>query len=350
MPVIPGLIDLDGQGVCGHCRDHRPFRMRNEEILLERLRSHRRQPGRYDAMVTVSGGRDSAFTLLKLVRDYRLRVLAVNYQNPFADDQARENIAKMVRILQVDLVRFRLPRGLHENMLRNNLLAWLRSPSAAMVPVICIGCKIIWPKIMAIAREHDITCIVSGGNPYEYTSFKRDLLGVRPDASLASTYLWNIFRLGQEALNNRPYLKSAYLSYTLRGFLFSNPYALGSRLLGRRLQKIDLFHFIPWDEKEVLSRIESEIGWRSPPDSPSTWRFDCRLSHLKDLMYLSTLGVTEKDDFYSQLVRDGKMSREEALKRIDRENRVDRTAIDGIFRQLDVAGLENLEPFHKHLH
>ena len=350
MPPIPGLIDLDDEGLCGHCRDHRPFRMKSEKMLLELLNAHRRRSGRYDAMVTVSGGRDSAFTLLKLVRDYGLNVLAVNYRNPFTDDQARENIDRMAGILKVDLIRFRLPGSLHEKLLKNNLQTWLRKPSAAMVPVICIGCKIIWPKIMAIAREYRISCIVSGGNPYEYSSFKKDLLGLRPGAGLASTYLWNIFRLGKEALNNLPYLKPSCLPYALKGYLFSNPYALGSRLLGRRLQKIDLFHFIPWDEQEVLSRIESEIGWRPPPGSHSTWRFDCRLSHLKDLMYLTTLGITEKDDFYSQLIRAGKMSREEALKRLSRESRIDRTAIGGIFRQLDMVEPERLSSLGNHLH
>jgi hypothetical protein len=347
MPAIPGLIDLDAEGICQHCRDHHPFHMASEEELLERLESHRPHGSRYDAMVTVSGGRDSAFTLLKLVRDFGMKVLAVNYQNPFADPQAQKNISQMVRIMKVDLVTFRLPEGLHENMLRHNLLAWLRRPSAAMVPVICIGCKIIWPKILSIARKHRIGCIVSGGNPYEYTSFKKILLGVRSDAGLADTYLGNIFRLGQEALNNLPYLKPAHLPYTLKGYLFSNPYALGSRLRGRRLQKVDLFHFILWDEDEVLSRIESEIGWRPPPKSHSTWRFDCRLSHLKDLMYLKTLGMTEKDDFYSQLVRDGRMSREEALTRVERENKIDWSAIGGIFRQLDMDASKNLTAFRQ---
>jgi len=316
MPAIPGLIDLDDDGVCGDCRDHHAFGMQNEEVLRRRLRIYRQRSGRYDAMVTISGGRDSAFTLLKLVRDYGLRVLAVNYRNPFTDEQADRNIARMVRSLQVDLIRFRLPGDLHQRMVRNNLRAWLHKPSAAMVPVICVGCKIIWPRIMAIARRHHIPCIVSGGNPYEYTAFKKSLLGVSPGAGLTSTYLWNVFQLGREAFGNLSYLKPAYL-----------------------------FHFIPWDEEEVLTRIESEIDWRPPPGSLSTWRFDCHLSHLKDLMYLITLGVTEKDDFYSRLVRDGKMSRWEALTRVEKENRIDWTAIEGIFRQLDMEMPARLAAF-----
>jgi len=345
MPAIPGLIDLDDDGLCSECRNHRSFAMQNEDVLRRMLGAGPRQTGRYDAMVTVSGGRDSSFTLLKLVRDYGLRVLAVNYRNPFTDDHADRNIARMIRILGVDLVRFRLPARLHQRMVRNNLQAWLHKPSAAMVPAICVGCKIIWPRIIAIARRHHIPCIVSGGNPYEYTSFKKSLLGLSPGTNLVSTYLWNVFRLGREAFINPSYLRPAYLLHTLKGYLFANSYAVGSRLLGHRLQKTDLFHFIPWDEAEVLSRIGSEIDWRPPAGTSSTWRFDCQLSHLKDLMYLATLGVTEKDDFYSRLVRDKKISRREALARVEKENRVDLTVIEGIFRQLGMNMPAHLAAF-----
>jgi hypothetical protein len=53
-------------------------------------------------------------------------------------------------------------------------------------------------------------------------------------------------------------------------------------------------------------------------------------------MYLHTLGITEKDDFFSQLVREGRMSREEALQRIELENHIDSEVIAGIFEQLDL--------------
>ncbi|MFC1682710.1 ATPase [Candidatus Zixiibacteriota bacterium] len=336
MPTVPGMIELDDQGVCGQCRNHQPFRLKGERELLKLLDSHRSTKKRYDCIVTVSGGRDSAFTLLKLSTDYNLRVLAVNYENPFSDDQAKANIENMVKKLNVKLIRFHLKRQIHERMLKNNLLAWLRRPSPAMVPVICIGCKIIWPEIIKIAREHGVRCIVNGGNPYEYTSFKKEFLGVNQKAGLVTTYFLNIFCLAREALHNLAYIRPQYLPETLRAYLFANQYALGSQLLGSKLDKIDLFHYVQWDEKEVLTRIQNELDWRSPPDLDSTWRFDCKLSHLKDLMYLTSLGITEKDDFYSKLVREDKLSRDEALNRVKRENEIPFEIIEDVFHRLGI--------------
>jgi hypothetical protein len=150
-----------------------------------------------------------------------------------------------------------------------------------------------------------------------------------------------VFRLAKEALNNLSYLKPKYLSLTIGGFIFANQYAIGSRILGLELDMIDFFHYLPWDENVVLTRIRNELEWAPPAHLHSTWRFDCRLSHLKDLMYLTSLGVTEKDDFYSKLVREKKMSRGEALERVKQENEVRLDVIEEIFHQL---GIQSIDP------
>lgn len=315
------------------------MRLKGEKKLTDLLSLHRKKRTEYDCIVTVSGGRDSAYTLLKLVKDYGLKVLAVNYENPFSDKQAKKNITNMVEKLGVRLVQFRLENNIHERILANNIQAWFKNPSPAMIPVICVGCKIIWPQIIKIAREHKIQCVVNGGNPYEYTSFKKELLGVNRNAGLMSTYFFNAFRLAKEALRNVSYLRPQYLPVTIKGYLFGNQYSIGSRLLGMKLDKIDLFHYLPWDEDVVLTRIQSELDWKKPAHIHSSWRFDCKLSHLKDFMYLKTLGVTEKDDFYSKLIRERKMSRSEALERIEKESELHLDIIEELFHQL---GMEKM--------
>ena len=342
MPNKPPISYLDDHGVCNYCRSHQEIKYQGEEALIKILAEGRNQKNKYDCMVNISGGRDSAFALLSLVKDYHMRVLAVNYANPFTDEQAKKNIKNMVRLLGVDLVQFNLKSHIHERILRNNIRVWFKNPSAAMVPIICIGCKIIWPEILKIARENHVRCIVNGGNPYEYTSFKKALLGVSPSANLKLTYLTNIIGLLRESLRNLSYLNPQYLPITVKGYLFANQYAMGSRLLARKIRRIDFFHYIPWDEEKVISRIQSELGWDYPRDLNSTWRFDCKISHLKDFMYLTTIGITEKDDFYSKMIREGRITREKALERIDKENRLHLKIIHEIFSELAINDI-NLE-------
>jgi hypothetical protein len=203
-----------------------------------------------------------------------------------------------------------------------------------MVPMMCIGCKIIWNKIIAIAKSRGISLIINGGNPLEYTSYKKELLNVSRDAELKTFYYNFLPGLIRNAINNIHYLKPQYLPVLIKGYLFSNQYSMGSNILGRGIERIDLFHFIKWDENEVISRITKELGWDYPRANNSTWRFDCKIGHLKDYMYLKTMGFTEKDDFYSKMIREGEITRDMALERLKVENRVKMETVDEIFKFL----------------
>ena len=86
MPGGSPVVELDAEGICNHCREHSSFDFKGEELLKELLNSHRNQESKYDCMVNISGGRDSAYTLLAMVKDYGMSDLAVNYANPFTDE------------------------------------------------------------------------------------------------------------------------------------------------------------------------------------------------------------------------------------------------------------------------
>ncbi len=329
-------ISFDENNVCNYCRTYERLQLQGEHRLLLILNAHRNKTKKYECMVTISGGRDSAYTLLKIAKDYGMNTLAVNYENPFTNIRAKKNIANMVQALGVDIVRFKHKSQIHESCFKNNLLAWFKNPSPAMVPMICIGCKLIWKTILRTAKEHDVSLIINGGNPYEYTSFKKELLNVSRDMHLGFYYVNYLRGLIKESLRNLAYIKPKYVPILFKGYLFAHQYAIGPRLFSPGIEILDLFHFIQWNEKDVISRISRELHWDYPKTLNSTWRFDCEIAHLKDYMYVKTLGMTEKDDFYAKMVREGLMTRSEALARLDKENQLH---IDKIIESIEQVGL-----------
>ena len=338
LPECTPNIVFSKEGVCNYCRSYHKLSYEGESELLKLLDSHRRTNSKYDCIVNISGGRDSTYTLLKFVKDYHMKVLAVNYENPFSDPQAKANIQNAVKILDVDIVRFKLKNKIHERTFRNNVTAWFRDPSPGLVPMICVGCKTIWWNILKIAKKYDIHCIVSGGNRFEDVSFKKVLLGVSAGEKSETTFIKEIFGILRKTLNNPTYFRPQFIPTTVKGYLFGNPYTIGSRLLGHNVTRIDLFFFIKWNEQKVLSRIKSELNWDYPHKLNSSWRFDCKIGHLKDYMYMRTLGMTEREDFYSKMVREGLMTRDEALLRLKRENKL---YMDEIQLLLYKAGIED---------
>ncbi len=332
----PGIL-FDEEGVCNYCRSYRKLTYKGEGELLRILDSHRRPKSKYDCIVTLSGGRDSSYALLRLVKDYGMKVLAVNYENPFTDPQAKKNVENAVKKLKVDLVRFELKNRIHERIFRNGVTAWLRRPSPALVPMMCVACKNLWLEILKIARRYDVSLVISGGNRFEQVSFKRVLLNILADEGAEKALIKEIFGILKQTSGNLAYFKPRFLPCLVKGYLFGHPYALGSRFLRHGVTGIDLFFYLEWKEREVVSRIRSELDWDCPGESDSTWRFDCKIGHMKDFMYMKTLGMTERDDFYSKMVREGQMSREEALQRLKVENRLH---LEHINQLLSEVGIE----------
>lgn len=338
LPETMPNIHFDENGVCNYCHSYKKFRYKGENELLRLLNVQKEKNNKYDCIVNISGGRDSSFTLLKLVKDYDMNVLAVNYQNSFTDPQADVNIRNAVEILGVDLVRFKRKENVDEGTFRHNLNAWLKKPSPAMIPMMCVACKNLWWDVLKIAKKNGVKSIVSGGNPLEESSFKLELLNVvghnnNPDSHFTSTFRGVVSGI----VNNYDYINFKQLPLMIKGFLFGNPYAIGPKVFGYKIDKIDLFHYIPWKEDELLFRIKSELNWDYPHSLESTWRFDCLIGHLKDLLYMGTIGMTEKDEFYSKMIREGLITREKAIERLDKENNLHMDQIEILLQRAGIT-------------
>jgi hypothetical protein len=344
LPDTSPNIVFDDNGVCNFCDSYKKINYIGESKFRELLDTCKKDGNKYDCVVGVSGGRDSSYTLLKLTKDYGMKVLAVNYESPYTDPQATLNIDNAVKILGVDLIRFNLKNNIHERTFKHNLNSWLQKPSPATVPMMCIACKTILQQIIKHAKAHDVKCIVTGGNPYEDTSFKKELINVSADEGHENTFIKSLHGISSEIIKNPSYCHPTCIPVMITGFLYGNPYGFGPRIFASDIKFIDIFHYIPWKEDEVLTRIKNELNWESPSKLSSSWRFDCKIGHLKDLLYTRTLNMTEKDDFYSKMVRENLMTREEALARISVENELHFDEIQELLESsnVDVSYVEEL--------
>jgi len=345
LPESAPNITFSDEGICSYCQDYRPTPLRGHVALDRLLKSQKNRGGKYDCMVTLSGGRDSTYTLLTMVEDYGMHVLAVNYANPFTDPIAAENIEHAIDALGVDLIRFQSPGDVHLKTFRNNVRAWFKNPHGGMIPMICIACKTMWQEFIRIARANDVRCVVSGSNPLEYSAFKRELLGISRNNPIETTFIRTLPSLAAQVVQNYRYLHPTCLPTMIRGYLFGDPYCIGSRLFGATLSRIDLFNYIPWQETEIYNRIKTETDWDYPHRFVSKWRFDCAVGHLKDYMYMWSIGMTERDDMYAKMVRQGLLTRDEALKRLERENHIHRDEIEGVFARVGIDGDRLLTEF-----
>ncbi len=338
--VLPGStpgIEFDKEGVCNYCRDYVPAEVQGEEKLREILDTYRGKGEKYDCIVGISGGRDSAYLLWKLVHDYDMRVLCTNYRNPFTSEQARQNMKNALEILGVECISWEFPNDIHRRATKKALKAWAHHPSSSMIPIVCAHCKFSWPPFFKIARERKIPLMMIGSNPLETASFKKAGMGGARSYHRLSN-LPKVFRksVGELVANPR-YLVSCSPITVAKMYLMSSHSAPYIRWRYGDIPVLRLYDYIKWNEKEVIATITENLRWSKVPEVGSSWRFDCELDYVRRAMYEMTVGVSELRDLFSKMVREGQMTREEALKRLENEDHVPAELVDRVLEDLELT-------------
>ena len=297
----------------------------------------------YDCVLGLSGGRDSTYLLYNLVRVVGLRVLAYHADNGFVPEETERSLKRATEILNVDLHVAR--HDYLKKCLKHHILSWMKRPSAALVTMMCAGCRLgIRKGLSSAAIANKIPIVIYGGTPFEGGNYKTDLLRVDPHrrrgapirrsaGSLLAGYLRQVVR------NPRWIMRPSCSAILLREFRYDYRFR---RLLKKQgtLLVSPFHHYVRWQEDDVVRTITRELDWRSSAHASSTWRTDCYIALLKSHIYKSTLGFNDKDDHLSWLVRDGQISREEALDRVGTEQEIPKEVIEYVLAQLDIDYLD----------
>jgi tRNA(Ile)-lysidine synthase TilS/MesJ len=108
--TIPAL-EFDDRGVCSLCAMHDQFEStfpndeRGAKALEEKFTKIKKDGigKKYDCIIGISGGRDSIYMLYLTVTKWKLRPLAVHFNDGFDNPVAGENMLRAVRKLGVEL-------------------------------------------------------------------------------------------------------------------------------------------------------------------------------------------------------------------------------------------------------
>ncbi len=337
----PG-IEFDEAGVCNYCLTHEKWSYKEKEELDKFLDSIRNKGEKYDCLVGVSGGRDSSYILYYLVKVCNLRVIAYTGDNGFIPEIAKANMKNMTDILGVELVTEE--NDLLKRCIENNVSSWLRNPSPAMIPMVCIGCKLGPVRgMLEYAKKHKIPLIAQGvETPVETGTLKRAFFTANPWGKRfkKSKSLSMLLGLLYEIIRNPSYLSNPFNAYVyVMEYLFFFQFNAVRRLFYPNQKILELYRYIEWNEDRILSTVKTELNW-TKGDSASSWRFDCRVSFLKNHLFLESVGFTEKDDCLCNMIREDMITREEALERVRAENVIPRELVTDL---LDDVGLGDVK-------
>ena len=329
LPNTHGGFEFNSNGVCRLCQEAelrppndaaaRAARRARLEASLEELR--RRGKGRdFDCVVGISGGRDSTYLLHQLVRKHHLRCLAAYYRTPFTVDEVDANVQRLVKNLNVQMVPMDIDQRYHAQKARELVLLWNRKPLTVIGNLACAPCKLVNRESHRIAWKYGVKGIVYGGNRYEMFQLSA---GQLKDVDAAEKH-----SLKTQALEAWTYVKrgvgmmaktAAVWKYAPMGFwaavLYRSPHTVYLRYRYPGIYHMEYFYEAEWDEQECRQALK-DVGWIRPPNCFSDWKADCSFGEWKNYMYVNTHGVHYVEALLSNLVRDGALTREEALRRL----------------------------------
>lgn len=356
LPETFPFIEFDAAGVCNYCRSYRPryahmHPTQTRHSFIESLQKYRRTDGEPDVLVAFSGGRDSSYGLHLIKKEFGLTPVTFTYDWGMVTDLARRNVARICGQLGIQNILVSADLAMKRDNIRKNVSAWLRQPDLGMVPLFMAGDKHFFRVVNELKRQTGIRLDLWCANPLENTDFKSGLCGVQPDFGKSRVDYLSFGRkfqlaayYGSRFLRNPRYLNSSLID-TFGAFMayYVEP---------RRDFYFIFDHFI-WDEREVNDVLLSQYDWELAPDSTSTWRIGDGTAPFYNYIYMTARGFSEFDTFRSNQIREGMITRAEALEAIRVENRpraqslrwyletleLDFNSVIATINQLDTLGL-----------
>jgi hypothetical protein len=284
----------------------------------------------YDCVIPVSGGKDSTYVLYYAVKKLGLKVICVNYDSGFQSKLAMRNMKRACEILDVPFVickadfqeRVKIVKGI------------LNIAETVGIPLgICANCHNgIRSASRRVAKLHGVKTIISGTTQHE-----------RFGANPITGSKYSVRRLAKCSLPK--ILPSLIRVSALIGL---ERIRMGMPIWDRRSffgdngnpKTVYLYEYIPWAcmHKDIVGLLEKEVGWEHSKERVD--RFDCLLHPFLNYKWFQETGISLDGYLYSDMVRIGAMSREDALGReqtIERKLREDCSELMNLPEFNDVA-------------
>ncbi len=319
LPETFPFIHFDSNGVCNYCNNYKPKQYSNSlEDLKKLVEPYRRTDGKPDCIVPFSGGRDSTYSLHLIKKELGLNPIAFTYDWGMVTDLARRNIARVCGKLGVENIIVSANIHWKRENIRKNVEAWLNAPSLGMIPLFMAGDKFFFYYTNKLKKQTGIDLNIWGINNLENTEFKVGFAGIPPQFDKKRIYSLSLFNkmklfgyVGSNLLKSPSYINQSILD-SLGSF--------ASRYISPKKDYYHLFDYYRWDEKEINDLIINEYNWEKAVDSDSTWRIGDGTASFYNYIYYTVAGFSEFDTFRSNQIREGMISRDEAIKLVNQEN------------------------------
>ncbi|MCG2704887.1 MAG: hypothetical protein L6309_02335 [Candidatus Omnitrophica bacterium] len=304
MPENFPHVTFDKNGICNFCRD---FQGRQELKRLQKVYKKKfeavikanRGRNEYDILMCYSGGKDSTHALSILKNVYKLKILALTFDNGFVPERTYVNIRNVVEKLNVDHIffkpRFDILKKIFVTSARRSLYPSKSLERAGTICTSCIG--LVKYISLKLAIEKEVPLIAFGWSPGQ-APITSSILQINPRMINS---MEKILKVPMERIVGKDidvyFLSERHYAKPEKFPIFVHPLAL-----------------FDYNEKKILKAIE-RFGWKRPTGVELN-ATNCYLNLFADEAHIARYKFHPYILEIANFVREGYMTRGEGLRHL----------------------------------
>lgn len=267
----------------------------------------------YDCVVPFSGGKDSTFTLMYLMEEYKIKPLVVRFNHGFMRSNHEKNVIKVLKKMGADFIDF-TPNW--------NIVKKLMWESFDRKTDFCWHCHTgIYSYPLQIAIKFNVPLILWGEPLAEmsaYYTYEEDVIEWEDEEK------FNMYRnLGITAQDMHGMIHKEHDPVDVRD-LYPYTYPKIEDLKKIGYYSVCLGSFIKWDYKKQTKLIMDKLGWSGdelegvPTEINKEFaKIECWMQGTRDYIKFLKRGYGRITQLVNFEIRNGNISTEEAQKLID---------------------------------
>lgn len=298
MDTSDSSLQFNEQGICSYCIEAQqklplfqfsPYQeQENLGDLARKIKGHTRQ-GNYDCILGLSGGVDSSYVAL-LAKRLGLNPLCVHFDNGWNSEAAVSNVKKIVEYCGFELytyvINWREFRDLQRSFLK-----------AGVIDLEMLSDHAIFASLFKIRRQFNIKYVLSGTN-------------FATENGLPSPWIWS-----KMDTRNIKAIHKEFGQIKLKTFPFMSSFRWGLiKELGIGGEFLEPLNMINYSKNGAMRELE-QVGWRYYGGK----HYESVITKFYQAYILPTkFGVDKRRSHHSALIRNGEMTREEAVQDLER--------------------------------
>ena len=325
-------VKIQDDGECNVCHHHdkvwgnwNSVKEQQMEQLKKLFDDCKKKNRAYDVLVPLSGGKDSSYVLYQCAKVFKLKCLAVTWDNGFLSEYARKNIRTVVDTIGADHSYYRVNSHRLKQLYRKFFMK-----TGMFCPVCMRG---IGVATASMAEAFNIPLVVNGTclRHEEYVSpqfFNAGSIGFFKEVLKGEGYddIFSNFCYNGSLLRRLSYY-FFWWSKIQRVFLCA---------------AINLPDYMEWNYENIVETLQKEANWRISGQEKE--HEDCIASPLVAHMRQKKFPALKPELLrYSKLVTSGVMTREEALSKVavaQNTNRQNTQSFQKVFELLGISEKE----------